>query len=235
MKEKHWILLFFVVLAAHITAMQLQHSVLQLIFKPLIVITLIGYLDTQVSQTTKKLTNWVFAALFFSVAGDTLLFFQDRESMFFLLGLSAFLIAHICYIVFFEQVRRKEGIKFKALLPVIAAVYYAVLIYLLLPHLGEMKIPVLVYGIIISAMFMLAMHMLFIKNKTAGQLMMLGALLFVISDSVLAINKFYRPFAAANIIIMLTYGLAQFFIVKGVLDYLGRKDKVDIKIEPHRL
>ena len=42
-----------------------------------------------------------------------------------------------------------------------------------------------------------------------------GALLFVISDSVLAINKFYQPFEVAGVIIMLTYGLAQLFIVEG--------------------
>jgi len=44
--------------------------------------------------------------------------------------------------------------------------------------------------------------------------------LFVISDSVLAINKFYQPFEAANVIIMLTYGLAQLFIVTGAIRYL---------------
>jgi uncharacterized membrane protein YhhN len=68
-------------------------------------------------------------------------------------------------------------------------------------------------------MFMLAMHMLYIKNKKAGQCMMMGALLFVASDSVLAVNKFYQPFEAAGIIIMLTYGLAQLLIVKGTIKY----------------
>ena len=62
--------------------------------------------------------------------------------------------------------------------------------------------------------------MLFIKNKLAGQWMMAGALLFVISDSVLAINKFYQPFKAADVIIMLTYGLAQLFIAKGAAMYI---------------
>jgi uncharacterized membrane protein YhhN len=99
-------------------------------------------------------------------------------------------------------------------------VYYAALITLLSPYLADMKIPVLVYGIVISFMFMLAMHMLFIKHKTAGKWMMFGASLFVISDSVLAINKFYQSFEAAGIIIMLTYGLAQLFIVHGAVRYL---------------
>jgi len=54
--------------------------------------------------------------------------------------------------------------------------------------------------------------------------MMTGAGLFVISDSVLAINKFYQPFEAAGILIMLTYGLAQFFIIKGAIKYIRNRE-----------
>ena len=83
-----------------------------------------------------------------------------------------------------------------------------------------MKLPVRIYGIVISFMFMLALHMLFIKDKVAGKWMMLGALLFIISDSALAINKFYQPFEVASVIIMLTYGLAQLFIIEGARRYI---------------
>jgi uncharacterized membrane protein YhhN len=71
-------------------------------------------------------------------------------------------------------------------------------------------------------MFMLAMHMLFIKNKKAGLWMMMGALLFVISDSLLAINKFYQLFQISDMLIMSTYGLAQLFIAKGAILYIWR-------------
>ena len=83
-----------------------------------------------------------------------------------------------------------------------------------------MKIPVLVYGIVISIMFLLALHMLFVRNKEAGKLMMLGALLFVASDSILAINKFYSSFEYAGIAIMLTYGIAQLLITLGAVRYI---------------
>ena len=86
---------------------------------------------------------------------------------------------------------------------IVVALYYATLITLLYPYLGEMKIAVPVYGIVISFMLLLALHMLFISNKSAGQMMMAGAILFVISDSILAINKFYSPLQNAGILIML--------------------------------
>ena len=151
--------------------------------------------------------------------------FQAKNEIFFLLGLASFLIAHIFYIVFFHYVRVRENVKSNPWLLVIVVVYYAVLISWLSPFLGEMKLPVRIYGIVISIMFMLAMHMFSIKNKIAGKWMIWGALLFVISDSVLAINEFYQPFEAANVIIMLTYGLAQLFIVKGAAYYIISSDK----------
>ncbi|MCY7310369.1 MAG: lysoplasmalogenase [Chitinophagaceae bacterium] len=220
MKQKHWILLFAVILIGDIIGIQLNNNPVQSFLKPLIITTLIGYFDSQFNSITKGLAKWVLFALLFSLLGDVLLMFQEKNSIFFLLGLSAFLIAHIFYIIFFHNVRVKENIKGKPWLLVVAVIYYAALINLLSPYLADMKIPVLIYGVVISFMFMLAMHMLFIKNKPAGQWMMVGALLFVLSDSILAINKFYQPFEAAGVLIMLTYGLAQLFIVEGAIRYL---------------
>ena len=225
MKEKHWILLFLIVLTGDIIGVQLDNTLLQTVFKPLIIPVLIGYFGSQVKNITTGISKWVLFALIFSLAGDVLLMFQGKKEIFFLLGLAAFLIAHIFYIIFFHHVRVKENIKSNPWLLVIVVVYYATLISWLSPYLGEMKLPVRIYGIVISIMFMLAMHMLSIKNKTAGSWMMWGAFLFVISDSVLAINKFYQPFEAANVIIMLTYGLAQLFIVKGAASYIISRDE----------
>ncbi len=224
MKKNYWILLFAIILIGDLIGIQLQNELLQTICKPLIIPAVIGYFDSQVKQITKGIAKWVVLALIFSLLGDVLLMFQEKNSIFFLLGLSAFLIAHIFYIIFFHKVRVKENIKSNPWLLVVVVIYYATLISLLSPYLADMKIPVLVYGIVISFMFMLAVHMLFVKNKPAGQWMMVGALLFIMSDSILAINKFYQPFEAASVLIMLTYGLAQFFIVHGAIKYIrGQK------------
>lgn len=220
MKKKFWLIVFVAVLATELTGIQLRNELLQYIFKPLLIPVLIGYFLSLTKIRTTNLKKWIVAALFFSWIGDVLLIFQEDKSIFFLLGLSAFLIAHIFYIVFFHSVRLKENIRSNLWLLLIVVIYYAVLISVLSPHLGDMKLPVRIYGIIISFMFMLAMHMLFIKNKTAGRWMMGGAFLFVVSDSILAINKFYQSFEWAGIIIMLTYALAQLFITEGVVRYI---------------
>lgn len=171
------------------------------------------------------LRKWILLALLFSWLGDMLLLFQENDPFFFLLGLSAFLAAHIFYIIFFHWVRVKEQIKSNIWLLLLVVAYYAALISFLSPYLGDMKLPVRVYGLVISFMFMLAMHMFFIKDRRAGRMMMSGALLFVISDSVLAINKFYQPFTLADPFIMLTYGLAQLFITEGAARYMNMSSK----------
>lgn len=224
MKKNIWIFLFALALIADLVGIQLQNKELQFFSKPLIIPALIGYFNSQIQINSKGISRWVLIALLFSFAGDMLLMFDEKDSIFFLLGLSSFLMAHIFYILFFHQVRVKEKVKNNHWLLVAVVVYYAALISLLSAHLGDMKIPVLVYGIVISFMFMLAMHMLFIKNRSSGQWMMYGALLFVISDSVLAINKFYQSFEGAGILIMLTYGLAQLFIVLGAVKYISLPD-----------
>jgi uncharacterized membrane protein YhhN len=218
--KKTWLILFAAALGAYIAGIQLSNQTIQYISKPLLMPLLAIYFITSVSGIASNLKTWVIAALFFSWAGDVLLMFEEKDKLFFMLGLSAFLFAHIFYIILFHKIRVKEAVKGDPWLMVVVVVYYGALIALLSPFLGEMKWPVRVYGIVISFMFMLAMHMLFIRNKMAGKWMMAGALLFVISDSALAINKFYQPFEGAGIVIIVTYGLAQLFIVQGAVKYI---------------
>ena len=220
MKKKPLLVIFIIILAAELTGIQLNNEIIQFIFKPLLMIVVGGYFFLQTGKINDVLKRFIVAALFFSWLGDILLMFQAKKEIFFLLGLSAFLLAHVSYIIFFHGVRVRDNIKSNILLLLIVVIYYAILITILSPHLGDMKLPVRIYGIVISFMFMLAMHMLFMKNKIAGRWMMTGALLFVISDSVLAINKFYQPLETAGIIIMLSYALAQLFIIEGASRYI---------------
>jgi uncharacterized membrane protein YhhN len=225
MKKSFWLILFLAVLVANLAARQFNNGELEYYFKPLLIPLLVSYFISQTNIIVTGLNKWILLALFFSWAGDVLLMFEPKDKIFFLLGLSSFLIAHIFYIVFFHFVRVREKIKGNPWFLVVVVIYYAVLINFLSPYLADMKIPVLVYGIVISVMLMMAMHMLFIKNKPAGKWMMIGALMFVMSDSILAINKFYQSFETAGILIMLTYGLAQLFIVEGASRYITSTGK----------
>ncbi len=220
-KFPHYI--FLALLSFHIAAISMGRGDWQMYSKPLLIPSLIVYYFLM--GAGRQEGRWVLPALVFSWLGDVLLMFQADDDIFFLLGLSSFLLAHIFYIIFFSLVRKGAGVKSRRSLLLLVAAYFAALITFLYPYLGEMRMPVVVYGIVISFMLLLALHVRNIRQRNAGVLMAGGAVLFVLSDSVLAVNKFYQPFVPAPEIIMLTYGLAQLFIVEGAIRYAGEQRK----------
>lgn len=220
MNKNVWVGLFGLALISDLVCIQWQLESFRFVTKPLIVVFLLGYFISCVQLVPSSLKWWVVGGLGLSWLGDVLLLFEERNALFFILGLSAFLLAHICYIVFFNKIRRIEGMRGQLLLFLFVLIYYAALMQLLSPELGDMKVPVWIYGAVICAMLWLALHLNKVYHSNSGLFIMMGAILFVLSDSALAINKFYQPFAGAGIVIMLTYGLAQWFIAEGSIRWL---------------
>jgi len=225
MNKKFWIIVYFLVLAADLFAVYNGNETLRYVTKPLLMPLLIIYFLAETNTFTSSLKKWIVLALVFSWGGDVLLMFESIFSNFFIFGLVAFLIAHIFYIMFYENIIRKDGIRknYWWFLPVI--IYYIALIYLLSPHLGDMKLPVRIYGIVISYMLIQALQTGRIKDMAAATFMIGGAVLFITSDSILAINKFYESFEFAGIAIMLTYGIAQLLLTLGAVKYITSASK----------
>jgi uncharacterized membrane protein YhhN len=216
----NWLILFFIITAIDLFAIASGNNDLRWFTKILIVPLLIGYLISSLALIKSRIHKWVIAALVFSWGGDVLLMLEPKNNIFFILGLVSFLIAHICYIDFFQVLKRRETIKTNWLLILPVIVYYLALIIFLFPYLGDLKLPVIIYGAVISTMLALALHMQRVKYGNAGFYMMAGAVLFIISDSVLAVNKFYKPFEWGSVITMITYAFAQLLIVIGVIKYI---------------
>jgi len=220
-KKTGWIILFVAVLLVDLAAVYFKNETLRYITKPLLMPLLVIYFVYAVRSFPSSLKKWIILALAFSWLGDVLLMFESAKSSFFIFGLVAFLIAHIFYIVLFDQLRVKEKIK-QSLFPLLPiAIYYILLMTLLQPYLGKMQKPVSVYGLVISIMLSFAVDLWRSKDRVASFLIILGAILFITSDSLLAINKFYQSFEFAGIAIMLTYGLAQLLITLGAVRYIS--------------
>lgn len=175
-----------------------------------------------------RLHRFFFAALVFSWAGDVLLEFPDRNGMFFMLGLGCFLIAHLMYMTVFLSTPGKNTITGRRLyltLPVL--IYGGLLVIYLYPHLAEMRIPVIIYAMVILSMLTAAINRKAKVSEESFYLVLGGAVLFVISDSSIAINKFSHQFAYSGVLIMATYILAQYLILRGYIsqykDYPDRQ------------
>jgi uncharacterized membrane protein YhhN len=225
MNKRLLLLLYIVVLFADIFIVYTGNETLRYFTKPLLMPLLIIFFRQATQSIQEPLRVKIILALFFSWAGDVLLMFEPINNNFFIWGLVSFLLAHIFYILFYDNIVRYENINKNYWWLVPVTVYCIGLVYTLLPKLGDMKLPVIIYSIVIGYMLVQALHTKRIKNKRAALLMILGAVLFIVSDSLLAVNKFFISFDLAGIAVMSTYGFAQMMITLGAVRYIASGSK----------
>jgi uncharacterized membrane protein YhhN len=153
-------------------------------------------------------------ALLFSSLGDAFLGFHEEKL--FVQGLVSFLIAHILYsISFYSQFNPSSMlIGSHLILNIILIIYGAIMSKILTPKLGKLKIPVFIY---MSAL--ITMGIGGINTGFSNHILTYGVILFIISDSLLAIQKFLKGFKGIDYLIWLSYYLGQLFIIFGALKY----------------
>jgi uncharacterized membrane protein YhhN len=152
----------------------------------------------------------VLIGLLFSFGGDIALMFQDNRKAF-TLGLGLFLLAHIAYTVVFIMLGRFTSWDLLSGVILLAA---ALSFYrLLAPNLGSMKVPVIAYIVIISLMVSRALSTFASPAFSITQAWMIagGAILFYISDVILAANRFWKPWKYQRISLAFYYA-GQFLI-----------------------
>ena len=213
--QKKMIFIFWGLALMDVAGIIAHIELLHFIAKPLLVpalILLLLYTKSIVPGKTVLLTG-----LFFSWLGDVFLMFEYKYALFFIFGLASFLTTHTFYIIYFLRIKSDNIslLKKQPLFIVLVLAYGLCLVWLLYPHLGGLKLPVMVYAAIICTMLLCSLHIFLKINKKAAGLYLMGAAAFVLSDSLLAFDKFYQPFAYAGVFIMLTYCAAQYFIVRG--------------------
>ena len=158
----------------------------------------------------------LLGALVFSWTGDVLLLFVFKDPIYFMLGLVAFLTAHIFYIILFvKEIKKAKGkIEFKKSGLILIAIYLSTMLLVLIPHLGGLTIPVIIYAVVISTMLYMAYLLSFHWPKPASNYLLTGAVSFILSDSILAFDKFYQPILMCGLLIMATYLYAQWALVR---------------------
>lgn len=179
------------------------------LFKPLTTSTIILIAVLVEESVSRQYMVLIIAGLFFSLAGDIFLMLPSDQ---FVAGLLSFLIAHCLYIAAFVG---DSGVA--AAWWVIPFFIYAAIIYRSLePQLGRLRAPVILYMAVISVMAWQAAGRWAKMQDGATFLAFLGAILFVISDSVLALNRFGRPFRAGRLLTLAPYYAAQWLIALSI-------------------
>ncbi|MDB6442919.1 MULTISPECIES: lysoplasmalogenase [Pseudomonas] len=199
-----WLILALMGAATYLYGLSVHASLLCLLVKPMPVLALLGWLHDAPPGDYRR---WISLGLIFSLAGDVLLAWPGDLFVF---GLGAFLLAHLAYLKAYLSDCRRPALLPLALALGIGAVLLAILVS---SGLGPLLVPVVIYGLVISAMLWRALARLGtnVPKRSAG-LAAAGALAFVFSDSLIGINRFVHPFHAAPYLIIISYWLGQWGI-----------------------
>ncbi|GAB2560469.1 lysoplasmalogenase [Spirosoma areae] len=190
--------------------------------KPLIMALLAGYVWHHYQTIGSSVpVSWLLTGMLFALLGDV--FLMIREVDLFAPGLGSFALMQVCYCVVFWQSIRAQGRRIgvgsflRATLPF--ALYSGLFLVFLRPAFSQNPAlaglwwPVVGYVVCLSTMGVLASQ----RHGLPGYGWVLaGALLFILSDSFIAIDKFLRPLSGAVWLIISTYAAAQWLIIAGL-------------------
>jgi uncharacterized membrane protein YhhN len=182
-----------------------------MLFKPLTMVIAIVFVAARAHSTgaTTRFDAFLVVALVFSLVGDVFLMLPGN---YFIPGLASFLVAHVFYIALFRQGQGWFPSK-RALIGVLAV--GAVMYSIVWGGLNDpvLKIAVAAYVSVISLMAAQAIGRATATGDAASRWVALGACVFMVSDSLIAINKFVTPVALSSLWILATYYAAQLLIV----------------------
>ncbi|MGD9327400.1 MAG: lysoplasmalogenase [Cyclobacteriaceae bacterium] len=222
------ILFFWINALIHVLSILLNLYLLTLITKPLIMPILAGVFFFKTRDIERQVpVSYLYLAILFSFFGDVLLIFMDQGEIWFSTGLAAFLLAQVFYSITYRHYRyEKSNVSGKAIKMVYSLIIiaYAIILWInLYPHLGDMLLPVTLYTLTILVMVIMA---IFRDNRTSRlsfYLVFSGAVIFLVSDSMIAINKFMVPVPYERLLVISTYMIAQFLIISGLAEHLNLK------------
>lgn len=202
--------LTFIFTALTIRAYLKSDTLQKCIFKPLAMLCIIAIAFLQPGGDPQYYKIAILIGLGFSLIGDMFLIFDKQL---FLPGLVVFLLAHFCYVSAFYQVPSGPNAIYSA---VPFVLYFAVFMRVLWYSLGALKVPVIAYALTICMMGRFAMNRWLNIGDGEALLAFAGALVFIVSDSFLAYDRFKKPVPYKDVYILSTYFLAQWLIALSI-------------------
>lgn len=203
-------------------------TTLHQVFKPLAMVLAILFVAARAGwlRERRPFDLLLIAALLLCLAGDVFLMLPGQ----FIPGLVSFLLAHLCYLALFQRGQRwfASGTALAGTLAA-AGVMYAILF----PHLAPvLKVAVAAYALVIALMAAQAIGRATVLRDPASVGVAVGAVFFMLSDALLAINRFAQPLPMAQLLVLGTYYVAQVLIVRNAVAARAVADTYPEKSSP---
>jgi uncharacterized membrane protein YhhN len=215
-------ILFLIIFVGDLVGEFYQIKWIDYSFKPFIMIYITGYFLANSKDIDKKIVQFALFAFLFSWMGDMLLMFVEKGKLFFILGLASFLVAQIGYVFLFLRTINLSGKKpFLKKKPyfLIAYIAFGLIVYIALYEQLDavLRVAVFIYMTALLSMSAMALNRFGNGHPISFSLIFAGSLLFVFSDTMIAVNRFLVPIPYEGILIMTTYISAQYLIMRGLL------------------
>ncbi|WP_432712287.1 lysoplasmalogenase [Pedobacter sp.] len=213
-KYKAFNLLYLLLFIVQLIAASFSFQIVTYIVTPLSLLSLLVFLTLK-TKLKGRFHRRLFCGLLFTSIGELLFLFHDHSSTY---GWLAIMLAYFCYTrAFYLDFRSAQELDKKNAR--IAIAFFTVLgmgFYVFLrPYLGAIRIPAMAYIFLLSVMLMMSVFRNLRVNRESFTLIFSGALLFLISDCLYAIDHYVQPFPMAGILILAIAMAAKYFLVTG--------------------
>ena len=187
-------------------------------FKPLTLLLAIFLVatDVPVSGTSRSIKPLLLAALLASLAGDVLLMLPGK---FFLAGLASFLVAHLFYLALLKRSNAQTR-WFRSRMALAVTLGFGAIMYAVLwPGLRDPVLAgaVAAYVVVIALMAAQAIGRATVLRNRSATLVAVGACFFMLSDTLLALNRFVQPLPMVGLWVLGTYYVAQILLARNLL------------------
>lgn len=219
-KYRKFSILFALIFILQLLMSYTQNNDLAAIARPLIIFSLLVqlYVSTRLKGRFHKR---IFTGLIFALAADLFLIYATYNESYRLYALTAILLCIIFYTrAFYLDFRSAPELDKKGARVAISlcAIWAIAFYFFLRPHLGVMKVPVMICILLSSMMIMMASFRNQRVNSGSFKLILLGTICFLLSASILAISMFVEPIGQASTWIMAGHTLAQYLITIGAAE-----------------
>lgn len=228
---KKFSLLFFALVAAQLVIEWFNLEYARYVLKPSFMILLFVYHVLNAKGDRSYFSRMMRVGFLFSLLGDVALMFDEKWPIFFIVGLGAFLIGHVGYaLAFINSIRLAPGQVstqswLGSIIPftLFSGVFFMMMKDDIVAQDPNLLIPVFAYTVVITLMGITAS----LRNGLTGTKdftwILIGGVLFIISDVVIAVNKFMVDFAHDSVLNMSLYLTGQYFLAIGSLHYLEHR------------
>jgi uncharacterized membrane protein YhhN len=221
MKKINLLLNFIIIclFSAELVSRWNNYNTFEYLVKPFLMIWVAVYFYINTREFRRDF--FIYLAFLFSWTGDLFLMVAHSNEMLFYAGVGGFFLAQLSYIKAFLETGSKAKSGFLFMNPAWALpflIYLAIMLYFILGGMHGVMIPVIViYAVSLISMSMSALNRKGLVSTNSFQLVFFGSVSFVISDSMIALNKFYEDIPRSSFLIMLTYFVAQYLIMMGLI------------------